>query len=158
MPAWRREVAPHFALLALGAALRSWQYGAGASQWVDELALSRGILGLSWHALLTGPLPFGQIAPPGFVLLERAATATLGASDAVLRLVPLAGSLVALWLFYRLALRLLAGPGAVSLALALFAVQPSLIYFAAQVKPYSTDLAVALALTLLAAGLVAGPS
>jgi hypothetical protein len=156
--AWRREVAPHFALLALGAALRLWQYGAGASQWVDELALSRGILGLSWHALLTGPLPFAQVAPPGFVLLERAVAATLGTSDAVLRLLPLAGSLAALWLFYRLALRLLAGPGAVSLALALFAVQPSLIHFAAQVKPYSTDLAVALALTLLAAGLVEHPN
>ncbi len=154
MGAWRREVAPHAALLALGAALRGWQFSAGASQWVDELALSRGILDLSWKALLTGPLPFAQVAPPGFVLLEKAAAATLGTSDYALRLAPFASSLAALWLFYRLALRLLAGPGAVSLALALFAVQPALVLYAAQVKPYAVDLAVGLALTLLAAGLV----
>jgi hypothetical protein len=143
----------HAALLALGAALRLWQYGAGASQWLDELALSRGIAGRSWPALLWGPLPFGQVAPKGFVLLEKAGVALWGASDYGLRLLPLAGSLVALALFYRLATRLLARPAAVAVALALFALQPELIRYAAQVKPYACDLAVALALTLLAADL-----
>jgi hypothetical protein len=138
------------ALLVLGAGLRLWQFGAGASQWLDELALSRGILGLSWRALAAGPLPFDQVAPMGFTLLEKAGAALWGASDYGLRLVPLASSLTSLWLFARLARRLLASPAAVAFAVALFALQPELIRYAAQVKPYASDLAVALALTLLA--------
>jgi len=141
------------ALLLLGAALRLWQYAAGASQWLDELALSRGILGLSWPALLSEPLPFAQVAPKGFTLLEKAGTELWGASDLGLRLLPLISSLAALWLFSRLARRVLAHPAAVALAIALFALQPALIRYAAQVKPYASDLAVALALTLLAAEL-----
>jgi len=143
-------------LLLFGAALRLWQYGADASQWLDELALSRGILGLSWQALWKGPLPFAQVAPRGFVLLEKAGAEIWGASDYGLRLVPLAGSLAALWLFARLARRVLASPAAVVFAVALFALQPELIRYAAQVKPYAGDLAAALALTLLAAELVGG--
>lgn len=141
------------AVLALGAALRLWQYAADASQWVDELALSRGILGLSWPALWSGRLPYWQEAPRGFTLLEKAGAVLWGASDYGLRLLPLACSLAALWLFALLARRLLAHRAAVAFAVALFAVQPELIRYAAQVKPYSGDLAVALALTLLAAGL-----
>jgi hypothetical protein len=139
------------ALLLLGAALRLWQYAAGASQWLDELALSRGVLGLSWPALLSGPLPFAQVAPKGFTLLEKAGTELWGANDLGLRLLPLISSLAALWLFARLARRVLAHPAAVALAIALFALLPALICYAAQVKPYASDLAVALALTLLAA-------
>jgi hypothetical protein len=142
------------ALLLLGAALRLWQYAADASQWLDELALSRGILGLSWTALWSGPLPFAQVAPKGFALLEKAGSALWGASDYGLRLVPLAASLAALWLFARLARRLLATAAAVAFAVALFALQPELIRYAAQVKPYASDVALALALTLLAARLV----
>ena len=73
-----------------------------------------------------------------------------GASDYGLRLLPLASSLVALGLFYHLAKRALVHPAAVCFALTLFALQPELIRYAAQVKPYAVDLAVALALTLLA--------
>jgi hypothetical protein len=142
------------ALLLLGAALRLWQYAADASQWLDELALSRGILGLSWTALWSGPLPFAQVAPKGFALLEKAGSALWGASDYGLRLVPLAASLAALWLFARLAQRLLASAAAVAFAVALFALQPELIRYAAQVKPYASDVALALALTLLAARLM----
>jgi hypothetical protein len=140
-----------FGLLALGAVLRFWQYAADASQWVDELALSRGILGLAWPGL--GRLPYWQLAPRGFILLEKAGTALWGASDYGLRLLPLVSSLAALWLFVLLARRLLAHRAAVAFALALFALQPELIRYAAQVKPYAGDLAAALALTLWAADL-----
>src|SRR5262249_60579002 len=64
-------------LIALGAGLRLWQYGANASQWLDELALSRGILGLSLPALLTGHLPFFSVAPPRVLLIQEAAVLLL---------------------------------------------------------------------------------
>lgn len=144
------------ALLLLGATLRIWQYAAGASQWLDELALSRGILGLSWWALLAGPLPYAQVAPKGFLLLEKSGTTLWGASDLGLRLLPLACSLASLWLFARLARRRLEDPAAAAFALALFALQPELIRYASQVKPYACDLTASLALTLMAGRLVDG--
>ncbi|HVT58537.1 MAG TPA: hypothetical protein VHR45_09060 [Thermoanaerobaculia bacterium] len=152
-----RSAAAWAGLLALGATLRLWQFGADASQWVDELALSRSIVELSPAALLSGPLPFGQVAPPGFLLLEKAAVALAGAGDYALRLLPLAASLIALVLFLRLAVRLLVRPAAIAFALALFALQPELVRYAAQVKPYAGDLAAALALTLLAGSLFGTP-
>ncbi|HEY0781905.1 MAG TPA: hypothetical protein VGE98_05575, partial [Thermoanaerobaculia bacterium] len=137
-------------MIAAGAVLRAVQYFAGASQWVDELALSRAFVGLPWTRLLASPLPYGQLAPKGFVLLEKAAVTAFGAGDLALRLVPFAASLAALELFRRLAGRLLARPAAVAFALALFALQPLLVAYSAQVKPYACDVAVALALTLIA--------
>jgi hypothetical protein len=141
--------------IAVGAALRLWQYGAGASQWLDELALSRSIVGLGWRDLLVGRLMFAQVAPRGFLAAERAGVAIWGASDYGLRLAPLICSLAALALFHRLAARALAAPAAVALACALFALQPQLIRYAAEVKPYAVDMALAVAMTLLATGLAA---
>ncbi|HEY6928348.1 MAG TPA: hypothetical protein VJA66_01610 [Thermoanaerobaculia bacterium] len=146
------------ALLVLGAALRLWQFGVGASQWLDELALSRAIVGLSFSALWGGHLPFLQVAPKGFLLLQKAAVSLWGTSDYVLRLLPLVSSLAALLLFYVLARRIFVRSAAIVFALTLFALQPELIRYASQVKPYSTDLAVALALTLLTCSLAEGDS
>ena len=137
-------------ILGLGAALRLWQYGVGASQWLDELALSRGIVGLPFSHLMTGRLPFDQVAPRGFILIEKAAVVLAGDSDYVLRLFPLVSSLASLLLFYLLARTVLVRPSAIVVALAMFALQPELIRYSAQVKPYSSDLAVGLALTILA--------
>src|SRR5262249_51891055 len=108
------------------------------------------ILGLSLPALLTGHLPFFQVAPRGFLLIQKTAVMLFGSSDYALRLLPLVSSLAALFLFSLLSERVLARPAAALFALALFAVQPELIRYGSQVKPYSNDLAVALALTLCA--------
>src|ERR1700722_15165595 len=106
-----RQAAAPFAIawwsvIALGAGLRLWQYLGHASQWVDELGLSRSIVELPLSRLLVGPLPFGQVAPPGFLVVEKAMAAIAGADDFALRFLPLAASLVALLLMLRLASRL----------------------------------------------------
>jgi hypothetical protein len=142
--------------MASGAALRAWQYLAAVSQHVDDLAMSRNIVCLSWSALAGGPLAFAQAAPKGFLLLAKAAAAIGGPGDLALRFVAFAGSLLALALFYRLARRLLREPAAVALALACFSTRPELIFYAAQVKPYACDLAAALGLTLLTFGAASG--
>lgn len=137
------------ALGVLGAALRLWQYASGASLWADEANLALNIVDRPLGRLL-GPLDYRQMAPPGWLLLQKAAVTVLGGGEHALRLVPLLGSLAALpltWLVARRVLRPGLGP---ALALGLVATAVPLIFFAAQVKPYATDTAAALGLLLLA--------
>jgi Dolichyl-phosphate-mannose-protein mannosyltransferase len=139
------------ALCVLGAGLRLWQYRIGASLWADEANLALNIIDRPLSRLL-GPLDYRQVAPPGWLLLVKGAVALFGDGEHALRLVPFLGGLVALPLCWRVARRVLpAGLGA-PLALVLFATGSPFIFYAAQVKPYSTDVAVALLLTALALG------
>jgi hypothetical protein len=137
------------ALVALGTALRALQYFRQPSLWLDEVALARGILGWQPLASWATPLPYDQIAPRGFVLAEWLVVAALGSGDLALRLLPFVSSLLALWLFARVAPRLLdgAGPG---VALLLFAAAPALIAYAAMVKQYASDACVSVLLLALA--------
>lgn len=133
----------------LGVALRLWQYGANASLWADEANLALNIIERSPRTIL-GPLDYRQVAPPGWLLLEKAAVAALGDGELVLRLVPLLGSLLALPLFWSVARRVLPPGAPPVLALGLLAVGIPFIDYAAQVKPYATDVVLAVALLGLA--------
>ena len=91
----------------------------------------------------------GQTAPKGFLLAEKIAVAAFGRSDYAFRLFPLLCSLVGLLVFWRSAERLL-DRSALPIAVALFALATPLITFGAEVKQYSSDVAVALLLLWLA--------
>lgn len=132
-----------------GAALRLWQYGANVSLWLDELALVRGILAANLRELLTTQLLHNQVAPKGFLLVEKLAASAFGPSAYALRLFPLVCSLVALVAFVRLASRLLEGAGPL-LAATLFAAAPPLVASGALAKQYSADVCVAVLLWQLA--------
>ena len=136
-------------LCTLGAALRLWQYGAGASLWADEANLALNIVERPVARLL-GPLDFRQVAPPGWLLLEKLAVLIFGEGEHALRLIPLLGSLAALPLGWHVARRLLPPGLGPPLALGLLATGIPFIFYAAQAKPYSTDVAVALLLVALA--------
>jgi hypothetical protein len=136
------------ALLLVGAGLRVSQYAIGAALWHDELALARNIVEKPLRELLTTPLHYTQVAPPGFLLLEKAAVASFGNNEYALRLFPLVGALISLPLFAAVARRALL-PEAALLAIALFSLSPALIGFGSQVKQYSIDVAVALVMTVL---------
>jgi hypothetical protein len=135
-------------LLLIGAGLRIWQFGMGAALWHDELALARNIVEKPIRELLTAPLDYTQVAPPGFLLLEKAAVTVLGNNEYALRLFPLLCALISLPLFADVARRTLL-PGAPVLAVALFTLSPTLIAFGSQVKQYAMDVAVALVMTAL---------
>src|SRR5262245_8490097 len=103
-PAWLLPAA----LCGLGAALRLWQYAADASLWADEANLVLNIIERPLGRLL-GPLDYRQVAPPGWLLLERTAVTVFGQGEQALRLVPLLGSLAALPLAWQVARRILPG-------------------------------------------------
>jgi hypothetical protein len=144
-PSRRRGIA--IALGTAGALLRLWQYLGRGSLWLDEAAIARNLVARSPSALLH-PLDFAQIAPKGFLLIEKLAAETIGTSDGALRLYPLLCALAALPLFYALARRALS-EGAALLAFAFFAVLTRPIYYAAEAKQYGSDIFFACLLLLL---------
>ncbi len=135
-------------LLALGAALRLWQYAADTSLWLDELAVARNVINRSLPELLLTPLDFDQVAPRGFLFVEKLVVWIFGDSDLALRLFPLLCGLSALGLFWAIARRTLQSAAQI-LALALFACGIPFILLGSQVKQYAVDLAVALLLIRL---------
>jgi hypothetical protein len=138
-------------LVAIGVGLRVWQYAGFTSLLFDEINLARNIAERSYAALLK-PLDYGQVAPAGFLLVERLFW-SLFHTDWSLRLVPLVGAIAALFLFRALALRVLTGV-AVPFAVATFAVGLPFVGYGSQVKQYSTDVALALVILLMTAGLL----
>ncbi|HEX9605883.1 MAG TPA: hypothetical protein VF962_01510, partial [Gemmatimonadaceae bacterium] len=88
-----------------GAVLRLWQYAGGASLWVDELAIARNLIDRPIQSLLTEPLAPVQVAPRGFLLLEKIIVNVCGPNDFAMRLLPLLASLASLVVFARLVLR-----------------------------------------------------
>jgi hypothetical protein len=139
---------PEMILLFIGVMLRLLAYARDRSYWFDEGSLAGNIVGVA-------PLDFAehlkgdQLAPFGFLMVERAATWALGPSRYVTRLFPLLCGLIALVLFARLASRVLSRPAAL-IALLLMALSDDAIYYSSELKPYSFDVAVSLALTLAA--------
>jgi hypothetical protein len=148
----RRRLA--LALMFFGAALRTWQYMARGSLWLDEAAIARNVVARSYAQLLQ-PLDYAQIAPKGFLLAEKLAVSTFGPSEHAFRLYAFVLSLLALPLFYRLA-RLVLSQRAALVALAFFAVLGRPIYYASEAKQYSGDIFFAIVLLLAAVPVARG--
>lgn len=149
----QRRSWPVVVIIVLGLALRVWQYAFDNTLWLDEIALTRNIVGLSLHDLLLRPLSFDQVAPRGFLLLEKLASLVFGPSELALRLVPFVISIVGLLLFARLAHRLL-GDTAALFAMFAYAIAIPLVRYSAEVKQYGLDATATTALLLLALGLL----
>jgi hypothetical protein len=136
------------ALLICGAVLRLWQYFGNASLWLDELALARNIVDRPLAVLLLQPLAYSQIAPPGFLFIEKGMVTLFGNQEYALRLFPLLCALFSLFLFKQMAEHVLQGL-AIPFAVALFALAIPFIRYGAEVKQYSDDVVVALLMTML---------
>jgi hypothetical protein len=136
-------------LVLLGVGLRFWEYLFNRSLYLDEILLARSIVGMPLWALLTKPLLMDQVAPRGFLLVERLAVMTFGPSELGLRLFPFLCGVVSVILFRRLAERMLTGAGP-ALALFLFAIGVPLIRYGGDVKQYAVDIVAAIGLLLLA--------
>jgi len=133
--------------VALGAALRLRQYFADSSFWLDEALLALNLVNRSYIGL-TQKLVYNQGAPIGFLFIEKLFLVLFGNTDLVLRIFPLVSGLLALYLLYLIAVRYFGMTGWI--ALFLFAVSPPLIYYASELKQYSSDAMFALLLIYLA--------
>jgi hypothetical protein len=127
-------------VILIGFTARVRQYAAGASLWVDEVALALNIIRGSWAELLR-PLNYLQGAPVGFLWLSKLAVTLGNDGEMWLRLVPLLAGLLALVLFPFVARHYLSR-NATLFGLLLLALSPRLIYYSAEVKQYSLDVLV----------------
>jgi hypothetical protein len=139
-----------FVLVGLGILLRVAQYLANRSLWIDEAWIALNLIERPLSDL-TKPLDFTQGAPVGFLLLEGVAGKIIGYSEYALRFFPLVCGLVSIPVFAWLARRILS-QAAAPFAVLLFVVADGLTYYSSDVKPYETDVAVAV--FLLAAGTI----
>lgn len=97
------------------------------------------------YAELVRPLEYGQIGPLLWLWLEKAMFDLFGPWERALRLPAFFGGIGAALLFFRLAFQLLPTRAAV-LGFAVFAASYYPVRHGAELKPYSTDLLVALAM------------
>jgi hypothetical protein len=147
--AWRWLLEhPEAVVLVLGILLRVVVYAQNRGYFLDEGMLSGNIIGVPVFAF-SQPLSGSQLAPPGFLVIERVLVSTFGSSRYVTRFFPLVCGIAAIVLFPRLVRGVLPRPGAL-VALILFAFSDDLIHYSSELKPYSLDLAVGLAITLMA--------
>ena len=137
------------AILLVGFTLRTIEYAALGSLWVDELFIALNVTTKSLGELLTSPLVHRQVAPIGFLAAEKFSTLLFGVNEAALRLFPYLASLVSLALFWRVASRFLTDVPRLG-AIAIFAMSPAMLWFARNAKQYSGDVAVTLLILLLA--------
>ena len=138
------------AILVLGMSFRLRQYLARTSFFTDEASL---VLNFRAHtaAELTRHLDYGQAAPPMFLWIGRAMYLGFGPSEYALRLLPLVGGVISLGLFGLLAWRVLP-PWPAVFATGWFAFCEKLITYCSELKQYSTDVSVAVALVVIAIG------
>lgn len=135
--------------VAIGVAPRICEYVANRALWYDESLLALNIIDQPISGLF-GRLGFNQAAPPGFLFVERVSADIFGRSEYALRLFPLICGIASIFLFLCVSRRLLE-PVPQLIAITLFSVSGGLIYYSAEAKQYSTD--VAASLLILAAAL-----
>jgi hypothetical protein len=142
-------------VFVLGLVLLVGQWSVGRPFWTDEEMLALSIRDRTFLDLAR-PLALDQSAPYGWLVLERLALLTLGASEQALRLVPVlfgvALLIVALWT----GRRWMTGIGTAALLLCC-AMGEWLTFYCLELKPYSSDMFWALLLPALAGWVVEGP-
>lgn len=133
--------------IGFGALVRLVEYVSNRSLWGDEAMLVLNLVERSYLELLQ-PLDYNQAAPPGFLWIEKLAIQLFGNNEYALRLFPFLAGLVSLWAFYKLATRYTSAVAA-PIAIILFSCLKYTLYYATEVKQYSSDVMVALVLCLL---------
>jgi hypothetical protein len=134
--------------LVLGTIARVARFALRFPFWYDEAALSANFLERGYLDMLR-PLEGGPTCPIGFLWVQLTLVKLLGFSEFSLRLFPLACGLASLWLMRHVALRLFRGTAA-AIAVGVLAASYPAVRYAAEGKPYGSDLLLGLAMTALA--------
>lgn len=135
-------------LLLLGLFLRGRQFYLPRSLWMDESFLALNIIDRDFVEL-AGPLDYEQGAPLGFLWGTKGSTILFGENARAIRLMSLLMGSLALGLFFPVARQFVSAATAL-VALGLFAILPPMIYYSAELKPYSADVAMCLLILLFA--------
>jgi hypothetical protein len=134
-------------IVLLGILLRLHQYLLNRSLWADEASLAVNLVKRSF-AELTQLLDYHQAAPVGFLFIEKLFVFLLGNHDYVMRLFPLFGGILGVYLIYRISRASFGTAGL--FAVLMFSISWWLVHYSTELKQYSSDVMVALLLVYLA--------
>lgn len=132
-------------IICVGILLRLIRYLHNPSLGFDEAAIAGDIITRPFSELFYPSPTIEQTSPYGFVILVKLFSQLFGNSEYSLRLYPFLSGSVSMFLFYKVAKQYIK-PSAVPFALGLFALSDPLIYYSADVKTYSCDVAITLLL------------
>lgn len=134
-------------LFMIGAILRLRHFLEQRSLWLDEAYVALNLSCISFEDILRfKPFVGTQASPPMlFQLMEKFFIFLGGNNEMMFRFFPLLSSLLSLGLFWIVCRQCLRG-GYRYLGLALFVVSDPLVYYAAELKPYASDVMVSCAL------------
>ena len=138
-------------LLVVGIVLRAAHYLGNRSFWLDETVTAVSIVNRSWMEILRQvPLADNFARQPYiFTILEKMTVSCFGNRELVLRFWPFCAGAAAVFAFYGFVQKTCT-PAARPLALALFVFSRPLIYYSAELKPYSIDVLITILLVLMA--------
>lgn len=125
-------------VILLGFFLRLKGYLHNPSFWHDECALAWNIKFKSYSELF-GVLNFLQVAPPLFLVCTKFLTNIFGLSEAVFRFIPTIVGCSSVIAFYFLSKKVLSNKFSILMAIFLFAINPPLISYSFELKPYELD-------------------
>ncbi|MFO0949749.1 MAG: hypothetical protein U0835_01075 [Isosphaeraceae bacterium] len=134
--------------VVIGLLLRTARYLLNFPLWCDETMIAANFLDRGYLDLFR-PLDYRQVGPVLWLAAELTSVKLLGFSELGLRFFPAACGLANVLLFRHVAGRLLSGVPLL-LAVAVFAVSGWPLRYVGEVKPYASDLLVALAVLALA--------
>jgi len=130
-------------LMLIGILIRIYHYLVNRSLWLDEAMLSNNIINRDFSKLIE-VLDNRQIAPIGFLLLQKISTLIFGVNEFALRLFPLLCGIFSIVLFYLL-LKRIVGEKIVLLGLVFFVFGRYLLYYSHEAKQYNIDLIIYIA-------------
>jgi len=139
-------------IVGFGVISRIVRYLANRSLWGDEAYIAINLIDRSFQGLME-PLAFNQVAPVGFLALEKIIILLFGHSEYALRAFPLIAGLSAMAVFYVVVSEALEEQEVV-VAMMLFAISESLIFYSSELKQYSSDVLVCLVIILPALRIV----
>jgi hypothetical protein len=137
-----------YVVIAAGIAMVLFQFFYNRDLWLDEAMLANNIVGRSFGQLFN-PLADNQMAPIGYLLLNKLLTVVFGTSSYILRLPSLVAFLVSIPLlgqFVRIHTRKVLLP---VLTMAFFSTTYAILYYATEVKQYAVEILVLLLLLRL---------
>ena len=137
-------------LVGVGVLLRVLEYSDNRQLYPDERDLKDNLVGFAFYDFQT-PLSTWQLAPPGFLAVERLVILLPLSFGPAARLFPFVCSIASMFLMRSVARRYVTA-AAVPIAVGLFAMTDWILYYSVEIKQYSSDVALTLTALLLAAG------
>ncbi len=124
-------------LILLGIVIRLYHFFLNRSLWLDEATLSNNIVSRNYLQLLM-PLDDKQIAPIGFIFIQKFLISIFGVNEYALRALPVLAGILSIILFYYL-LKRVGGEKVAFVGLLFFITGKYLNFHSTEAKQYSLD-------------------